>query len=359
MRVTAKMIADELGLSIATVDRVLNNRKGVSEKTINKVKSKAQELGYQPNRAAKFLATQKVINIAFILPVFPNYFWDDLDHEIKEGATLYSDFGLRVDVHRVHTVPENQQVEYLQEIVDSKKYEGIVIAAHDTKPLEKIIDQATKENIAVFTINTDVPNSQRIAYVGSDYYDAGFLAGELICLFSSSAQNIIFIREKENTFQMQNKENGFTDYFKKKDLNIQLQKIKYDTSAYIEAEKVEKLLKDHKEMLMNADAIYVAGGLLDKIIPNIEEWENKPVIIGHDINETIYRAFQKDLITASICQDPIAQANFSLKKIMNYFLDDNISHISSYIVKPEIVTKANTKYYINNENNLINKQEND
>ncbi len=88
MRVTAKMIAEELGLSIATVDRVLNNRKGVSIKTVEKVKSKAQELGYKPNRAAKFLATQKVTNIAFILPVFPNYFWDLLDHEIKEGAAF-------------------------------------------------------------------------------------------------------------------------------------------------------------------------------------------------------------------------------------------------------------------------------
>ncbi|WP_054860806.1 LacI family DNA-binding transcriptional regulator [Gracilibacillus sp. JCM 18860] len=88
MRVTAKMIAEELGLSIATVDRVLNNRKGgVSIKTVEKVKSKAQELGYKPNRAAKFLATQKVTNIAFILPVFPNYFWDLLDHEIKEGGS--------------------------------------------------------------------------------------------------------------------------------------------------------------------------------------------------------------------------------------------------------------------------------
>lgn len=32
MKVTAKMIAEQLGMSTATVDRVLNNRKGVSEK---------------------------------------------------------------------------------------------------------------------------------------------------------------------------------------------------------------------------------------------------------------------------------------------------------------------------------------
>ena len=71
MKVTAKMIAKELGISTATVDRVLNNRSGVSEKTIRKVKEKAAELGYRPNAAAKYLATQKSIDVAFILTVIP------------------------------------------------------------------------------------------------------------------------------------------------------------------------------------------------------------------------------------------------------------------------------------------------
>jgi LacI family transcriptional regulator len=50
MKITAKRIAQELGISTATVDRALNNRKGVSEKTIKKVKEKAAELGYKPNK---------------------------------------------------------------------------------------------------------------------------------------------------------------------------------------------------------------------------------------------------------------------------------------------------------------------
>ncbi|RSL31430.1 LacI family DNA-binding transcriptional regulator [Salibacterium salarium] len=44
MKITAKMIADELGISTATVDRVLNNRNGVSRKMSFKVKEKAKEI---------------------------------------------------------------------------------------------------------------------------------------------------------------------------------------------------------------------------------------------------------------------------------------------------------------------------
>ncbi|SHM98375.1 LacI family DNA-binding transcriptional regulator [Gracilibacillus kekensis] len=345
MRITAKMIADELGLSPATVDRVLNNRKGVSIKTVEKVKEKARELGYRPNKAAKFLATQKFINIAFVLPVFPDYFWDHLDYEITEGASLYSDFGLKVDIHRVHTVPNNQQIEFVQTIIDDYKYDAIVIAAHDTKPLEKLIEQAMDKNIAVFTINTDVPNSKRIAYVGSDYYDAGYLAGELIYLFNNDVKNVVLIRERENTYQMLNKDNGFKDYYKNKKTNIY--NIYYETSAYIDTAEINKLMNNNKELFLHADAIYVAGGLLDKVVQFISDWSYKPVIIGHDINEPIYQAFKEELITASICQDPVAQANFTLKKIAKYFMDEETTPINSYIVKPEIVTKSNAKYYFN------------
>lgn len=46
MRITAKQIAQELGISTATVSMVLNNKPGISEKTKTLVLDKAQELGY-------------------------------------------------------------------------------------------------------------------------------------------------------------------------------------------------------------------------------------------------------------------------------------------------------------------------
>ncbi|WP_165444998.1 LacI family DNA-binding transcriptional regulator [Gracilibacillus phocaeensis] len=348
MRVTTKQIAEELGISMATVDRVLNNRQGVSAKTVEKVKTKANELGYRSNKAAKFLATQKITKVAFILPKFPDYFWDDLDQEIKEGAKLYQDFGLIVEVRRVDTVPNNNQVEYIENVLLEAQYEAIVIAAHDAKPLESVINRAMEQGVAVFTINTDVPNSNRIAYVGSDYYDFGYLAGELIHLFTKKTPNVILIREEENTFQMIKKENGFKDYINKMDKNIQVVDIKYDTTAYIEEKRLESLLDRYTNSIMKADAIYIAGGLLDKVIQIVEKWGKKPILIGHDINKQIYQGFDKEIITASICQDPVAQATFALKKIYTYLLEGNSPPISSHIVKPEIVTKANAKYYIRN-----------
>ncbi|SDX96133.1 LacI family transcriptional regulator [Evansella caseinilytica] len=351
MKVTAKMIAEELGISTATVDRVLNHRKGVSEKTIHKVKQKAKELGYQPNRAAKFLSTQKIVNIAFILPVFPDYFWNELEMEIKEAASLYADFGFQTDVHRVHTIPQNDELEYMDKLIDQGNYQAIVIAPHDAKPTEEVINKAMDKNIPVFTINTDVPDSQRIAYVGSDYYDAGYLAGELIYLFQKDVSNMVLIRERENTYQMQQKEKGFIQFFKEKNIENKVHIIKYDKSAYIEKEQIGELLHNHKELFNQSEAVYVAGGILDELQKYWFFSTRTHIIIGHDINQTIYHALNKGVITATICQDPMAQAAITLKKLTNYFLDENVSELDDHIVKLEIVTRANAKYFLKHTTN--------
>ena len=49
MAVTVKQIAELANVSRGTVDRVLNNRSGVSEATRQKVLKIAKELHYEPN----------------------------------------------------------------------------------------------------------------------------------------------------------------------------------------------------------------------------------------------------------------------------------------------------------------------
>lgn len=57
--VGVKEIARLANVSIGTVDRVLNNRVGVSEKTKAKILKIIEELNYQPNIFARRLASKK------------------------------------------------------------------------------------------------------------------------------------------------------------------------------------------------------------------------------------------------------------------------------------------------------------
>jgi LacI family transcriptional regulator/LacI family purine nucleotide synthesis repressor len=64
--VSLKDLAAECGVSIATVSKALNDQKDVSQKTKERIRKKAREMGYFPNSAAKTLKTNESKNIGVL-----------------------------------------------------------------------------------------------------------------------------------------------------------------------------------------------------------------------------------------------------------------------------------------------------
>jgi LacI family transcriptional regulator len=82
-RVTIREVADEAGVSIATVSRVLNGRDDVAPETRELVSRVIQERGYIANRGARGLSAGRTGLVGLLVPlVFPAYF-----SAILSGAT--------------------------------------------------------------------------------------------------------------------------------------------------------------------------------------------------------------------------------------------------------------------------------
>ncbi|HEY2543167.1 MAG TPA: LacI family DNA-binding transcriptional regulator [Gaiellaceae bacterium] len=74
-RVTIREVADEAGVSIATVSRVLNGRDDVAPETRELVSRIIQERGYIANRSARGLSAGRTGLVGVLVPlVFPVYF---------------------------------------------------------------------------------------------------------------------------------------------------------------------------------------------------------------------------------------------------------------------------------------------
>ena len=83
------MIANELGVSIATVSLVLNGKDGngrVSKATATRILDKAQELNYAPNNLAKSLKMGKSKTIGLIVADISNVFFGTLALHIQNYA---------------------------------------------------------------------------------------------------------------------------------------------------------------------------------------------------------------------------------------------------------------------------------
>jgi len=74
-RPTIDDVANEAGVSIATVSRVLNKNARVASKTIERVQTAIDSLNYQPQAAARILASRKTNTIGLLLPEISGHFF--------------------------------------------------------------------------------------------------------------------------------------------------------------------------------------------------------------------------------------------------------------------------------------------
>lgn len=79
-------VAAKAGVSSATVSRVLNNNNNVTSRTKEKVMKVVDELGYQPNAAAKNLRSQKTMTIGVIVPEINNAYYAEIIKGIENQA---------------------------------------------------------------------------------------------------------------------------------------------------------------------------------------------------------------------------------------------------------------------------------
>ena len=92
MRPTAKDLAEAAGVSLATVDRVLNERPNVSPKAARKVAEAIERIGFVRNPAAVALARNKTYSFRFVLPTSGDQYLAELiarAGEAKEILRLY------------------------------------------------------------------------------------------------------------------------------------------------------------------------------------------------------------------------------------------------------------------------------
>lgn len=85
-QITIKDIAADVGFSVSTVSRALNNHKDVHAKTKRRVAEAAAKLGYQPNIMARSLKAQQSNLIGVIVPEIKHDFFANAISGIEEIA---------------------------------------------------------------------------------------------------------------------------------------------------------------------------------------------------------------------------------------------------------------------------------
>src|SRR6478735_6972009 len=166
-------IAEQSGLSEATIDRVLHGRPGASPRAVQAVEQAMLDLDRQQTQlrlAARTLVLDVVIQA-------PSRFSSAVRTALEEELPALRPAAVRARFH----LRENAAVDVLDGLGRRGRVcHGVVLKAPDDPRVAAAVARLSARGIPVVTLVTDVRDSARVAYVGLDNAAAGATAAYLV-----------------------------------------------------------------------------------------------------------------------------------------------------------------------------------
>ena len=327
---TIKEIAELAGVSRGTVDRVLNNRGSVNEETAEKIRAIIRQLGYKPNRAGIALASQKKkYLIGVILFSRKNPFFDHVMQGFSDKAEELSLYGCEISVKRVAYHPQ-AQISAIRACL-KEGVQGLIITPYNGDEIREELNKLIRSGIPVITVNSDAEGVRRLAYVGSDYYNSGEAAGALMKLVTSGPVRLGIINGDNNILCHTQRISGFVDKLSddtRFKVICQGESLDDDSKAY---ELVSQMLLEHPDInafYFTAAGVY--GGC--RAIMELAPERDIKVITFDEVPSTV-EMMQKNVITATICQEPYWQGSKSLELMFSCLSDHETEIQDSYFAE--------------------------
>ncbi|WP_072687255.1 LacI family DNA-binding transcriptional regulator [Rhodococcus marinonascens] len=310
-RFKVREIAQQSGLSEATVDRVLNGRPGVREGTRGEVQQAIADLERQRTQL-KLVGRKFIVDVVLQAPArFSDAVRDALERELPTlaPAVVRSRFHFR----------ETGSVDAMTSTLDkirSRGSHGVIVKAPDTPEVVAAIDGLVAAKIPVVTLVTDVPGSRRAAYVGIDNRAAGATAAYLIDQWLGDRRGAVLVSMSSGFFRNEEeREMGFRSAIRASAPPRRLIDIpNSDGLDETSGELVRLALESDHDIC----AVYsIGGGNLATVDAFDSVGRDCAVFIAHDLDEDNRKLLGKRKISAVLHHDLRADLRQACRIVMN------------------------------------------
>jgi len=168
---TMKRIAGELGVSITTVSKVLNNRDDIGDATRARVLAKVAELGYQPNAVARSLTLRRTHTLGVVIPDLMHSFFVEIVAGL-ESVVNARGYGLLLCSSSEDPGKERQELDMLRQ----RQVDGIVLGSASASGNTDLLQRLTTLGMGIVMIDRDDHPDVRCDRVVTDDQEVGRLA---------------------------------------------------------------------------------------------------------------------------------------------------------------------------------------
>jgi LacI family transcriptional regulator len=299
-RPTVHDIARAAGVSLATVDRVLNGRTGVRAGTIARVMSAIDSLGYVRDVAAANLARQRGFEFAFLIPDRDTALLSALRAEILTlGEHARMD---RITLTLVDVPAESPSaVAAAMDGLIEAGVDGVAVLAVETPQVRDAVRRARAKGIRVVTLVSDLPLSDRDHFVGINNIAAGRTAGLLMGRFAGGrAGSILVLATSMLARDNAERRLGFDAILSEAFAHLKvLPTLECHDDAAMIRTLVPAALAAHPEVI----GLYSVGAGNRSLIPVLRAEGRTLITIAHDLSPYVREALIDGTFDAVITQD--------------------------------------------------------
>jgi LacI family transcriptional regulator len=339
-----KEIARRANVSIATVDRVIHNRSGVSEKTRKKINEIIQELDYQPNILASRLASKNIIILAVLIPRVSEEtdFWDAPLRGIERAEKEIKQYGIQIITFFFDLNDENS-FETQSRLILEKRVNGVLIAPSFISSSIRFTDELRNLKIPFVFIDSNIPEQQSLAYIGPHLLKSGYLGAKLLTYRTTGRNKMLVVnisKEIENYNYLQIEE-GFRSYLKDNHPDNEIIRIDIRETDYLSvARQMTEVFQHHEDI----NAIFVTNSRVFTVASFLKNSQKKITLLGYDFLKENIRYLNLGIIDFLICHKPEEQAYRAMMVLYQTLVRGQIVEKTQYM-PIDIITKENQEFY--------------
>jgi LacI family transcriptional regulator len=313
-RPTISDLAQAAGVSVSTIDRVLNGRNPVRRDTAERVLAAAEQIGFYATSAIKQrLGTDRPdCKLGFLLQQGSRIFYRDLGNALIEASKACTTARVDPKVEFMDDLSADTVASEIRRLGSRMDALGVVAAQHPK--IAQAIDKLGEDGVPVFALISELSSQCGVGYVGLDNWKVGRTAAWMFTHICKKPGKIGILVGSHRYRCQELNEIGCRSYFREHAPEFQLLE---PLSTFEDKRIAEELTRDLLEREPELAGLYFAGGGITGGTKAIREMglAGQLVTVGHELMD-ITRAALLDAALSIVISHPLQRMGSEVVSVM-------------------------------------------
>ncbi len=332
-RPTINDLAAAAGVSVATVDRVLNRRLPVTSHTAQLVVAAAETIGYH----ATGLLKRRMIEVPkrrFTFLLQKKYdFYQEFGRELLAASIACRDVEVKPHVEFMEEVVPLNIAERL--IETARKADVVAIVAMDHPQVNQAVEAVVASGKPVFTLLSPISTPVCNGHFGLDSRKCGRIAGWTISRLAKKPGRIGILVGSHRYLNQETSEISFRTYMRENAPEFQLlESIVNLDDEHIAYQSVSEMVARYDDLI----AVYSCGGGQNGLIRALREITGRPrpIAVCNELIQTTKSALADGIIDLALGTPIRAISIRVVDNMAKATLSGTMPHLPHFLASPDI-----------------------